>query len=246
MFINYNSPHKRTVIEDVFEVLYMFAPSYGEIIAIAIPLLMFAGFGQGKPVEVQFTLALWGGWIGALVYFFILKLEFLNPYKFILMFIVLPGFILGMSYFSYRKPAEVRPIAHELRMIADGEIKADNPEYAEIKARERELVTGLAKDCLWIWVVGSVFAGLMLSPVYRKCLKRFEYAYHDTKRSRALLGKKPVEVHPRHLPPGMGMESKERVSIRSDLPPEPRVDSAVRRQGAFVGADDEDIDYWKS
>ncbi len=224
----------------------MFAPSVWEILAIGLPLIGFAGFGHGKPIEVQFTLALWGAWFGAVIYFMVLKLEYLNPYKFILLFILLPGFMLGMSYFSYRKPAELKPIAPQLEMIDRDVIKEGSPLYDETMGRKKELLLGLAKDCAWIWLVGGLLSGFIIAPYYGKLIARFDYAYQDTKRRRGLLGKKPTEPRARDLPPRMGMEPEERMSIRSDLPLEPRIDSVTNREGVLIGADNDDKNYWSS
>jgi hypothetical protein len=131
-----------------------------------------------------------------------------------------------------------------MERIANGEIDANDPAFEDTECKKRELLTGLAKDCGWIWIVVSILAALTLGPVYGRILNRFDYAYRDTKRSRALLGKKPTEVHPRYLPPKLEDSVETRTSIRSDLPPERRVRGTAPEEGILVGTDGEDKNYW--
>jgi len=220
----------------------MFRPSIKEIIAVGLPLLAFAGLAKGQPFEVQFIAALWGGFIGALLWFIILKAEFINPFKFIVIFIVLPGFLLGGSYFTYRKPAELKPISHEIERMAKAEVSQEDPAFNEIQDKKNALLLNLAKTCGWVWLVGSAFAALVLGPLYGKCISRFDYSYQDCKRRRGMLGKKPREIHPRYLPPKIREANDKRISFPSDLPPQRRIRETA--QSLLVGADDEDKNYW--
>jgi hypothetical protein len=222
----------------------VFKPSIKEIFAVGLPLLAFAGLAEGQPKDVQFMAALWGGFIGALFWFIIIRAEFIDPFKFIVVFMVLPGFLLGGSYFAYRKPAELKPISHQLERIAKGEITRDDASFTEIQDKKNALLLNLAKTCGWIWLVGSAFAALILGPIYARYIRRFDYAYQDCKRSRGMLGKKPTEVHPRYLPPKVREAGGKRISFPSDLPPQRRIREPA--ESLLVGADDEDKNYWVS
>ena len=222
----------------------MLKPSLKEILAVGLPLLAFAGLAKGQPNDVQLMAALWGGFVGALFWFMIFKAEFIDPGKFIVVFIILPGFLLGGSYFVYRKPLELKPISHQLEQISKGEITKDDPAYAGIREKEKGLLLSLAKICGLVWLVGSIFAAMILGPIYLKHINRFDYAYRDCKRRRGMLGRKPTEVHPRYLPPKLEKNPANRISFPSDLPPERRIRETP--QTLLVGADDEDKNCWVS
>ena len=222
----------------------MFAPSLKEILAIGLPLLALAGATKGEPVEVQFFAAMWGGLIGALTWFVILRAEYINPFKFTVIFILLPGFLLGGSYFAYRKPAELKPISPQLECIEKGEIEKGSEEYEDLVEKKDNLLIGLAKDCGWIWLVGSAMAAFVLGPLYGRCVKRFDYAVQDTKRSRAMLGRKPTEIHPKDLPPKVEGVCSDRASILSDLPPEHRIRDLSGKEPLCKDTDDDDKSWW--
>lgn len=201
----------------------MFALSFREILAVGIPLLLFAYFAEGQSEGVQCVAALWGGWLGAIFWFVILRSEYVNPFKFIVVFVVLPGFLLAASYFVYRQPLELKPIAHRIERLVENDIPKDSPEYRAVMARKEGIQRNLQKECGWIWLVGSAFAGLVLGPFCWRCIRRYDYSIGDSKRSRALLGKKPMDIDPRRLPPDVSDAYRGRVSIPSDLPMERRI-----------------------
>lgn len=207
----------------------MFALSFREILAVGIPMLLFAWFAREQSEGVQCIAALWGGWLGAFVWFIILRIEYANPFKFIVAFVILPGLLLGASYFVYRSPHELKPINQRMERLIESDAPRDSPEYLAVAARREIAVNNLAKECGWIWLVGSAFAALMLVPFYGKCIRRFDYSLKDCNRSRALLGKKPMDIDPRRLPPKLSEVYKSRVSIPSDLPMERRIREPVEK-----------------
>ena len=201
----------------------MFAPSFREILAVGIPMLLFAWFAREQSEGVQCIAAFWGGWLGALVWFVILRIEYANPFKFIAAFVILPGLLLGASYFVYRSPHDMKPINQRMERLVETDAPKDSPEYLAVAVRQDIARNNLLKECGWIWLVGSVFAALMLVPLYGKCLRRFDYSIQDCKRSRAIVGNRAMDIDPRRLPPNLSEVYKSRMSIPSDLPMERRI-----------------------
>ncbi len=197
--------------------------SFNEIIAVGVPMLAFATLTNKQPDDIQCITAFWGGWLGAVAWFVILRLEYINPCKFIFLFMLLPGLLLGSTYYVLRKPAELKPIAPAIQQLADAGDKADAGESAKINAREKEILTGLLTESAYIWGVGSFASFLIFFKPFRKIAMRCDYALKDCCRSRALLGRKPGQCDPRKLPGDISTIYKNRISIPSDTPMQPRV-----------------------
>jgi hypothetical protein len=201
----------------------MFRLSIYEIIVVGIPMLAFATLANRQPDDIQCVTAFWGGWLGALAWFVLLRLEYINPYKFIFLFMLIPGLLLGSTYYVCRKPAELKPIAPAIQQLADAGDKADAEETAKINTQKKEILTGLLKESAYIWGVGSFASLLVFFKPFRRIAMRCDYALKDCCRSRALLGRKPGQCDPRQLPGDISTIYKNRISIPSDTPMQPRV-----------------------